>query len=175
MKNTIFAKIKNLFSQGHEELNKIRAKNAALKKERGEIVKQPATREEAIAALEEGIRKNADNYRESFKRLTIMNQESAPAGALRQDLQDLGTLEFYCWLDPDLIKARMTEAIDAFLAATPPGLPREERFRQLVEIDSQLFQLECEEEALIEAGEANGMEILRRADCDPRAVLGIKE
>lgn len=50
-----------------------------------------------------------------------------------------------------------------------------ERAERILELDRELFEAECAEERLIEASEAAGVPIARRADADPRAVLGVHE
>ena len=50
-----------------------------------------------------------------------------------------------------------------------------ERAERILGLDRELFESECAEERLIEASEAAGVPIARRADADPRAVLGMHE
>jgi len=53
-------------------------------------------------------------------------------------------------------------------------MPKAERDKRAGELAEQLLELERREVALITAAqEQDGLEILHRQDCDPRAVLGI--
>ena len=49
------------------------------------------------------------------------------------------------------------------------------RAERLVQIARKMLDLEVAEEGLIEASEATGSPLARRADADPRAVLGMRE
>lgn len=69
----------------------------------------------------------------------------------------------------DELKANLLAALDAH--EYEAGLPQGERPKRLRELRKELFQLECSEEALIEDAEGRGIQIMRRADADPVAVL----
>lgn len=69
----------------------------------------------------------------------------------------------------DQVKAKLLAALDAH--DYEAGLPQSERPKRLRDLKIQLFELECREEALIEDAEERGMQIMRRADADPVAVL----
>lgn len=82
---------------------------------------------------------------------------------------DLGPL-LCAMLGPQAVAA----ALLAHLDAAPDVPDAAGRAARLAEIDAELFRLECEEEALIEASEATDAEpIARRPDADPRAVIGL--
>ena len=71
------------------------------------------------------------------------------------------------------------EALAAILCRHLPeggeGPTAAERAERILGLDRELFESECAEERLIEASEAAGVPIARRADADPRAVLGEHE
>jgi hypothetical protein len=69
----------------------------------------------------------------------------------------------------DELKANLMTALDAH--EYEAGLPQSERPKRLRELREKLLQLECGEEALIEDAEGRGIQIMRRADADPVAVL----
>lgn len=48
-----------------------------------------------------------------------------------------------------------------------------ERERRLAEIEDRLLDAERAEEALVEAMIADGRDVARRLDADPRAILGV--
>lgn len=55
------------------------------------------------------------------------------------------------------------------------GLTDEERAAAIGAADRNLFALEMAEEGLIREAERAGIDVLRRADADPRAVLAADE
>jgi hypothetical protein len=82
-------------------------------------------------------------------------------------------LAVLCAIAGDGMRAVLRDAIGAYLAPHPPGLPLAERELRAAEIDEEIFALEWEEERLIEQAEEAGMEIEGRGDADPRAILGL--
>lgn len=55
------------------------------------------------------------------------------------------------------------------------AMPRDQRDARIKEIEAELLALETTEEGMIRQAEAAGIEILRRANADPRAVLALIE
>jgi hypothetical protein len=78
------------------------------------------------------------------------------------------------WLHPDAMLARLVEAIEA-LPDDPNAMPADEKHQRLEDGRGGLLQLERSEEALILLAAVEGIEVARRPDADPRAVLGIAE
>lgn len=77
-----------------------------------------------------------------------------------------------CWaLGPALVEAIERE-ID-LQSDDAHALTTADRRKRLAEIDDDRLAVEREEEALIEMAEAEGLQIFRRSNADPRAVLGI--
>src|SRR5262249_34854081 len=77
------------------------------------------------------------------------------------------------WLAPELV----CRALERELAAQPEragALPKLERLRQEAELEAQVYELERKEEALILRGADDGIELMRRPNADPRAVLGVR-
>lgn len=77
------------------------------------------------------------------------------------------------WLFRDEIVAK----VKALIGDTdPPGaLSYDQRETAIAKLSDDLLAAERREEALIDAAEAQGITIPRRADADPRAILGIEE
>ena len=69
----------------------------------------------------------------------------------------------------------LLQRIEPLLAAVPEGMPSAERSRRLAELDAQILAAEITEERVVEALEAAGVPVQRRADADPRAVLALPE
>jgi hypothetical protein len=78
------------------------------------------------------------------------------------------------WLQPDAMLARLVADIDA-LPEPKLSMTEKEREEKLAEVRDELDALERNEEALItRAHEMDGVEILRRADASPLAVLSVE-
>jgi hypothetical protein len=84
--------------------------------------------------------------------------------------QDIGAV--LAWLDPAGLLARLHEDIEA---THKPAFPMTSKARaeKLAALEIELLVLEFEDEAIVEASEAEGPIVQRRPDADPRAVLAI--
>lgn len=82
----------------------------------------------------------------------------------------LGASKLLAWLFHDELVAAMTDGIDDHVT----GVSIEERNERQAALTVQLFDLECDEEALIEAALAQGIEVHRRPGADPLALLGLE-
>jgi hypothetical protein len=76
------------------------------------------------------------------------------------------------WLNPELFRERLCAQIDAMPKPTN-ALSTDDKRGRLKELKAQVYQLELQEEALIEKATDDGFEIARRADASPQAILGI--
>jgi hypothetical protein len=77
-----------------------------------------------------------------------------------------------CWLDRD----RIIAALDIELEKLPvdkDALPPEQRARRLSELETDIARLELEEEAVVSAASAMGLDIPRWECASPAAVLGV--
>ncbi len=74
------------------------------------------------------------------------------------------------------VSSLVRETIRQQMAAEgTPGLSDEERAKKISAHQEAIYRLELAEEAIIREGEHGGLEILRRADADVRAVLADEE
>lgn len=76
-------------------------------------------------------------------------------------------------LFPDLLRERLHALLERQAATMAPGPAPEERRKRRADLEQRLFEAELEEERLIERAGAEGIEIHRRADVNPAAVIGI--
>ena len=76
---------------------------------------------------------------------------------------------FVAMLGAEVVSARLLAGIDQ----VPEGLDKAERLARIAAIGDELDRLEAEEERLISAAEAQGVEVLRRGDARPEIVLAI--
>ena len=91
--------------------------------------------------------------------------------------RDFGVTESYiagllCWLHPDA----MVKRLDAMVDALPDGeaMTTEDQQKELAELAAEIEALGRQEEALIDAAFAGGVDILRRSGADPACVLGVR-
>jgi hypothetical protein len=82
-------------------------------------------------------------------------------------------LDKMAWFSPDLFLAAYTRDLDE-MPQRADALSPDERTRRMAELSAQLETLERSEENLIEQAQAQGIEIARREDADPKCVLGLR-
>jgi hypothetical protein len=98
-------------------------------------------------------------------------------GTLRLGFKDVliepeQTLALLAWIDPEKVR----DALTGLLEAQPPrigAMPASERIARVAELEKTLCELERAEESMIERAGKLGIDVLRRTDADPRAVLGL--
>jgi hypothetical protein len=102
--------------------------------------------------------------------------EDQPGG--RPAIQDLGVAghrfqnanALVAWLFDDALVAKFNTAVDEMPAG---GIMTEERAAREADLLAEILDLERREEACVEAIEQTGLDFQRRAEADPRAVLGL--
>jgi hypothetical protein len=81
-------------------------------------------------------------------------------------------LALLCWCCPEQVFKALVRAIHD-QPARADAMPAAERVRRVAELESQLLELELLEEAIILRAHGDGLDILRRPDAAPAAVLGV--
>lgn len=153
----------------------IRSQIQALKQERGSLALVHANRPETADLVRAGLQALADEGADRLRRVVSNTSalgyfDATPAFRLAA----LGPSDIGAVLVAVVGAEPVAAAMLAHLDAVPSVPDAAGRAARLAEIDRELFWLECEEEAAIEASEATDAEpIRRRVDADPRAVLGI--
>jgi hypothetical protein len=155
-------KLRSALSSAEREVEMVRKRIIAEKVERAAVANAPYPLEERVADIDRFLAS-------AFRHTPNIGVHVSPHGGGSFDNPELEALSS---LGPFIRSARIG-ALERYLEARPPGLPKAERPARLAEIDARLLELEREEEAIIEAAEEAGLEIARRADADPRAILGI--
>jgi hypothetical protein len=169
---------------------------ASVKLEQGEAIAAAVERtRDSISALQSRLQNISDApppKAEDKRRAAALVAERGKRGRPRYDsrsdrlaiehvdpqTQDIHTavndfVNVLAWFAPDLLLAAYTRDIDEAPERAHALLP-EERSRRLAELSGQLETLERSEEALIEQAAAAGIEIARREDASPAAVLGVR-
>lgn len=157
------------------QIEKVRTAIAETKAEAAEVKRAPVPREELRAAAEARVAMSAARWRPatgSLARGQVGGSIALPdplAGIMAEDaLVGLVARLF----GPQIVELLVAEEERA-LAGRPSGLPAAERPGKLEALAERLFALECDEERQIQEAEAAGIQIERRADADPAAVLGL--
>lgn len=149
------------------EVDRIRGEIARLKETREAVMGGQRSLAEAEAMLDEALDRIAARFNPSAT--ALLNPETTVADfVVGYGTTDTPT-EMLVWLHRDALKARFMSAMKD--AAEPGAVTAEDRRERVAKIDAQLFDLEQQEERLIEEAEEAGIEITRRPDADPRAVL----
>jgi hypothetical protein len=95
-----------------------------------------------------------------------------------QRIDTLATLDdiaaMLAFADPEGFTKRLEDEIDRQLGdPTQPAMPKAERDKRAGELAEQLLGLERQEESLIEMAVSEGLDVMRRENASPAAVLGI--
>lgn len=80
-------------------------------------------------------------------------------------------LNLIAWLDGDRLKKKLFAGIDAFYKDHQGAVDGDDTVASAPKLRKRLFELEVEEERLIQTAESQGLVIHRRADADPEAIL----
>ncbi len=151
--------------QAIEELRQLRVRKLD---QRDGIASRPVPLAEAQAAVDAGLARMAAEATADLYLAPLRN----PAGG-RPTLPDMRTDRIVGLLlsanadrVADVLKAALAERY-----GDDPGLPLDERQRELARLDGEIFDCELAEEALVRDCEDAGLAILRREDADPRALL----
>lgn len=109
---------------------------------------------------------------EPFGRLRIAGWMGDEAGSGTPTPHSV-TVEFLCWAIPDVMAARLDTVLEQ-TPRNPDALPLDQRAVRLAEIEQLIFQLELQEEALVEQAAASGVSLERRSDQSPASILGVR-
>jgi hypothetical protein len=68
----------------------------------------------------------------------------------------------------------MKQYFDQVVDQVQDGISREERQRRIAELEAKILDLEHQEESLVVAALAQGLEVHRRPNANPLALLGLE-
>lgn len=83
-------------------------------------------------------------------------------------------VSFQCWIDPAAVVAALARDL-AEIADDSRAITKEERELLEQEISAKILHAERTEETMVEAALAEHLEVYRRPDADPRAILGLAD
>jgi hypothetical protein len=145
------------------EIDSLRRQLAATRQAPLPPTEQQRLAEEYVAGLMGGGRPQQINFHRD--RLTLRWRDDVVAS--RDDV-----LAMLAWVAPERVHAALARDIRE-QPVRPDAMPAAERLRRVAELETQLLDLERREEALVLRAAGDGLEILRRPDASPVAVLGV--
>lgn len=155
-----------------------RAELIAIGGRRADVENRPSLASDLKAAMSKAIASRAEEGRPRFdprirggadpSRLELSLVRGGPPGAVIGD----GGRSFFVWLLADQIEAHLHSLVDE--ADLTGAMADAEQAAALAALDAERLAIEREEEALIRMAEAQGMNIARRADASPMAVLMVE-
>lgn len=153
---------------------KLREQIAALKDERSTLDSAPVPKAEAYARIDQLIAATADHNGPSGYVLprghAFTVQDYQGRGLVNGSRHEDALGPLLAWLFPDVIRDKLRELVDAEYGGAA-GVSEADRNKRLSAIYRELFELEVEEERAITAAEGDGVDLPRRPDADPAAIL----
>lgn len=161
------------FPKSPRPVEKIRADLADVLAKRAALLNAPVPRAEYLEKIEETISAEAAIGAASFDGRLRECDPFNLKKVLRSDGAEpnSGIASFLLWLFRDQVFAALAEMVPD---DGPDVLVAAERTRLIAKVDTEILALEREEEAAIEAADAEGRRIDRRPEMDPRAILGVE-
>jgi hypothetical protein len=161
-----------------KSIESARLKITALQRERMALEQQKASRAEVrakVAALVNGWEEAA--VKRSGLQLLWMARDGHDSGLARADIGDAGYDGLYAVLGPLLVSMlgaeHVTNCLLAGIESVPESLDKPARLARIAAINLELDRLEAEEEGLICAAEAQGLQVLRRPNARPEVILAV--
>ncbi len=145
----------------------IRAEISELDAEAARITKAPQPADEARAMIKASVARLAAGGVPILFNDAVQWPGKFAEGQVHASDDSLAVL---CWLFPDVVEAKLATLI----GARPGAMAASEKQAARGQIETDRLELGRAEEAVITGIEATGLEVDRRADADPRAVLGIE-
>lgn len=134
----------------------------------------PMSRAETCAAIERQVAAHATVGEGRLRYHVVGVGHGGDLGdALRVRAAPDGHIDLLPMLVSILGADALTVTLCSYLPADDDGSTVADRAARIREIEAELFEVECAEEAAIEAIEATGASVDRRADASPLAVLGM--
>jgi len=171
----MFSKIKEAIGGAREELDTVRQKISARKAERTSTTNAPMTKDESLGQLDQLIAAAAARYDRDIAPGYLTRPCSNLDLAFEVAERANSAVSKRAWENPGAEKERLTRVLHKFWEQNPPGLPSPERRQRIAALDAEILELERAEEAMIVAAAEHGIDLERRGDADPRAVIGTAE
>lgn len=153
------------------KLAKIRGQIATTQAELAQADVAPVPLEVALSRADAQIEALQASYQPPVAEFTERGYRGLEL--IHPDAHDLGreVVQFIVWTAPAKLRERLHSAIKAHYADLPEGVTDVARTKRKAELRTDLFRLEVGEEKLIMAAAAEGLQLDRRADVNPEALL----
>jgi hypothetical protein len=161
-----------------KKIEALRGQIRTLQAERTELQQQRWSRGEVAGKVRQMVQQwDADAASKNALHLRWMARGDHGFKLLTANTVDTGSEGIYATLGPaavhllgaDLVTARLLAGIQH----VPEGLDTAERLARIAAIGAELDRLEGDEERAVCAAEADGVDVLRRADARPEIVLAL--
>jgi hypothetical protein len=152
------------------ELVDMRAQIAAIKREQADLKSAPAASAEVRAAIRDYVERMAARHTPRIRlagggmyvdwnAVDVLGVPDAPFGVM-------------CWAAPEAMMKRL-EAEAGEYTNGRLGLAADERARREAQLAERLSELEMREEAMVSELLSAGVDVVRRHDASPAAILGV--
>ncbi|MER8744191.1 hypothetical protein NKH54_14015 [Mesorhizobium sp. M1004] len=138
------------------------------------VAAQAATAKPRLYGILDGGRSEIQFPTQSIQVEATVVLDSGGFGMARGPAFAVDAVALQCWMNPDAMIAALERDI-SLIANDDRALDGATRAYKINEIDEQLLATERTEEALVDAALAEHLPVERRADVDPRAVLGLAD
>jgi hypothetical protein len=152
------------------ELQGIRAEIVAVKREAVELASAPSASAELKAMVRDYVERMASRHTPRIR---------VAGGGMYVDWQSVDVLGVpeapfgvFCYLAPKLAMERLTADV-LELSGYAAGVPEAERQRCDAALQRKLSDLEMREEQMVEELLSSGVDVVRRHDASPAAILGV--
>ncbi|RKQ73487.1 hypothetical protein [Oceanibaculum indicum] len=163
----------------HDALAALRDRITDIKSEIAMVEQAAPSLEEVEAKIDQWIAQRASNWDclgRTFATATGTGPTVDYDPFRASDVHEVNRLPLaLCALVPERIKAAMMGDARAALDVAPMQLTAPERHEKLQQLRSDLFAMEVDEERMICDAEEAGLDVDRRPDADPRAVLAVDD
>lgn len=176
------------------EISATRSTIAKLKADRRDVITAPLPLSDAKQMIEAWVSAKANKARPqvyglldgrseinfigtitAMADLTVVLDAGKVFGKARGGVAYIDPVGVQCWLDPDRVVAALERDLAEIAGDNSKALSAADRQRREAEISADILQAERAEEALVEAALAERLDVHRRPDADPRAILGLAD
>lgn len=142
--------------------------------ERQAVASAPVPLAEAVEAVEQTVdRIAAHGIYTTADGILLAAQGGRPATFDLHSLNSAAAVGFLVQCLRAPLRAALVAKLEDDYRDLQPGLPADARTEKLAQLDRELLELGHQEEQLITELAGLGIEVSRRGDADPRAVLGL--
>lgn len=155
--------------EAFDGIESVRAQIVVLKDRRRAVKSMAVPLSDALAALDRGLDAEIARAVEEFNIASLVRPANRTP-YLSMELHARNTLGFVLLAGRENIRSALAEKVEASYEGAD-GIQAEDRAATFAKIDAEILSLELLDERLVREMEAADLQVLRRSDADPRAVL----